>query len=145
MDESQKRKLERYFKNSSRFLWGIVHGNQKNNYDWLRAKSFEFNDGTYSKVTNQLLERYGIEQIIKRLVIPRVKEMFTNKAIDYLRDSWQAGTNPDLSVLRFYNIDTPAPFLELNTQFDFVERWGELAGVWFEEIEQIEEFREMIK
>jgi hypothetical protein len=145
MDEKQKGRLERYLKNSARFLWGLGPGNQNENYKWLRSRGFEFQDGNYGHVTNQLLESYGIEQIIKRIVILRVKELFPQKAIDFLRESWQAGARPDISFLRFYNIDKPTPFLEVNTQLNYVERWGELAGVWFEEIEQTQDFREMVK
>jgi hypothetical protein len=146
MDENQKQKLERYLKNSARFLWGLGPGNQKENYKWLRQRGFEFNDGTYDHVTNQLLDNYEIEQIIKRIVIPRVKdELYTHKALDFLRESWRAGSKPDMSFLNHYSIQPPTPFLEVNTQFNFVERWGDLAGVWFEEIETVQEFRDMIK
>ena len=137
MDIKQKQKLESYLKNSSRFLWGLGPGNQKENYQWLRAKGFAFDNGSYSYVTSQLLENPGIEQILKDLVIPRVKELFTDKAIDFLRDCWQAGKVPDISFLKLYNIRNAVPFLEINSQFNYVERWGELAGVWFEEIESL--------
>ncbi len=137
MDIKQKQKLESYLKNSSRFLWGLGPGNQKENYQWLRAKGFTFDNGSYGYVTSQLLENPGIEQILKDLVIPRVKELFTDKAIDFLRDCWQAGKVPDVSFLKLYNIRNAVPFLEINSQFNYVERWGELAGVWFEEIENL--------
>lgn len=137
MDNKQRQRLERYLKNASRFLWGLGPGNQKENYEWLRAKGFEFDSGTYAYVTAQLLEKYGIENLLKNLIIPRVKESLSEKAIDFLRDSWRAGTKPDMSFLKLYNIKNPFPFLELNTQFNYVERWGELAGVWFEEIETL--------
>jgi len=138
MNARQKQKLERYLKNASRFLWGLGPGNQKENYRWLRGKGFEFDNGTYSHVTNQLLERYGVEQMINRLVVQRVKDLFSDKAIDFLRDSWRAGAIPNISLLNLYNIRNATPFLEINRQFNYVERWGELAGVWFEEIEQSE-------
>jgi hypothetical protein len=146
MDEKQKRKLERYLRNSTRFLWGLGPGNQKANYEWLREEGFEFTDGSYGHVTNQLLDNYGIEQILKRIVVPRVQKLFIDKkkAIDFLRESWQAGKKPDVSFLRLYGIDKSLPFLEVNTQFNYVERWGELAGIWFEEIEPTQDFREMI-
>jgi len=137
MDIKQKQKLESYLKNSSRFLWGLGPGNQKENYQWLRAKGFTFDNGSYGYVTSQLLENPGTEQILKDLVIPRVKELFTDKAIDFLRDCWQAGKVPDVSFLKLYNIRNAVPFLEINSQFNYVERWGELAGVWFEEIENL--------
>ena len=135
VDNKQKRKLEMYFKNSSRFLWGLGPGNQKKTYQWLREKGFTFDNGPYRQVTNQLLENSDMEQILKTLIIPRVKELFTDRAIDFLRDCWQAGTVPDISFLKLYNIRNSIPLLEINSQFDYVERWGELAGVWFEEIE----------
>ncbi|MBU2009785.1 MAG: hypothetical protein KJ624_08140 [Chloroflexi bacterium] len=145
MDEVQRHKLERYLKNATRFLWGLGPGNQKENYRWLRSHGLEFDDGTYSRVTNQLLEKYGIEGIVKRIVIPRVKELYSQKALDFLEESWHAGSRPDMSFLNHYGIKSPTPFLEVNTQFDFVERWGDLAGVWFEEIEPLQEFRPMIR
>jgi len=135
MDTNQKGKLERYFKNSSRFLWGLGPGNQKETYQWLRGKGFVFDNGTYAHVTIQLLQNPGIEILLKDLIIPRVKEIFSEKAIDFLRTCWQAGTLPDISFLRLYNIKNVPPFLEVNTQFNYVERWGELAGLWFEEID----------
>lgn len=137
MDKRKQEKIERYLKNATRFLWGLGPGNQKENYRWLREKGFDFDNGSYSHVTNQLLEKYGLEQILKEIVIPRVEELFSEKAINFLRDSWLAGTRPDVSFLRLYKVQNASPFLEVNTQFNFVERWGELAGVWFEEIEEI--------
>ena len=138
MNARQKQKLERYLKNASRFLWGLGPGNQKDNYLWLRGEGFEFNGGSYSHVTNQLLERHGVEEIINRLVRPRVEQLFSPKAIDFLRDCWCVGTMPNASFLSLYNIGNASPFVEINTQFNYVERWGELAGLWFEEIEQPE-------
>jgi hypothetical protein len=138
MDNKQKQKLERYLKNSSRFLWGLGPGNQKENYQWLRDKGFTFDYGSYDHVTTQLLVNPGIEKVLKDLIIPRVKELFTGKALDFLRDCWLAGTRPDISFLKLYNIKNAAPFLEINSQFNYVERWGELAGVWFEEIEELQ-------
>jgi hypothetical protein len=145
MDNNQKQKLERYLKNSTRFLWGLGGGNQKENYLWLRQQGFEFNDGTYKHVTNQLLKKPGIEEIIKEIVIPRVTELYSKKVLGYFRENWYAGIKPDTAFLNHYGIKTPTPFVELNMQFDFVERWGDLAGVWFEEIEPIQEFWDMIK
>ena len=138
MDTKQKQKLERYLENSSRFLWGLGPGNQKENYRWLCGKGYEFNNGSYAHVTAQLLENPGIEIIIRDLIVPRVKELFTEKAIDFLRTCWQAGTTPDMSFLRLYNIKNASPFLEVNSQFNYVERWGEFAGLWFEEIEELQ-------
>lgn len=137
METRQREKLERYLRNGSRFLWGLGPGNQKENYQWLREQGFDFHGGTYDHVTTQLVKEYGMENLIRKLIVPRVKELFSEKAVDFLRDSWRAGTRPDMSFLRHYNIKNPYPFLEVNTQFNYVERWGELAGVWFEEIENL--------
>lgn len=136
MDTKQKGKLERYFKNSSRFLWGLSGRNQKETYDWLRSKGYDFNQGSYAKVTEQLIQNPGIESILKNLIIPIVKERFSENAIEFLRNCWEAGTLPNISLLKPYNIKDASPFLEINTQFDYVERWGEFAGLWFEEIEE---------
>lgn len=138
MDTRRKQKLESYLKNASRFLWGLGPGNQKENYRWLRGKGFEFDSGSYGHVTGQLLENYGVEEILRRLIIPRVRALFNEKAIDFLRDSWRAGSIPDMSFLKLYNINNASPFLEVNSQFNYVEKWGELAGLWFEEIEKSE-------
>jgi len=139
MDAKQKQRLERYLKNSSRFLWGLGPGNQKENYQWLKGRGFIFDNGSYGHVTSQLLDNPGIDKIIKELIIPRVNELFTEKSLDFLRDCWQAGTRPDMSFIKLYKIknENATPFLEINQQFNYVERWGELAGVWFEEIENL--------
>jgi len=139
MDTKQRDKLERYFKNSSRFLWGLSGRNQKETYQWLRRKDYVFDNGSYGHVTRQLLENPGIEALLRDLIIPRVKELFTAKAIEFLRSCWEAGTRPDMSFLKMYNIEDASPFLEVNSQFNYVERWGEFAGLWFEEIEELEE------
>ena len=139
MDARQKGKLERYFKNSSRFLWGLGRGNQKETYQWLRREGFVFDNGSYAHVTGQLVEKPGIERILQKLIVPRTKELFSDKAIEFLWTCWQAGTVPDMSFLKLYNIKDAYPFLEVNSQFNYVERWGEFAGVWFEEIEKLRE------
>jgi len=144
MDAKQRAKLERYLKNASRFLWGLGPGSQEENYKWLRGeKGLEFKDGTYDSVTNQLLEKYGIETL-KEVIVSRVKELFRDKpkAIDLLRDCWQAAITPDLSLLKVLGVDDTKeilPFVEINSQFNYVERWGEFAGVWFEEIEPLQQ------
>ena len=110
-------------------------GNQGENYRWLERKGFSFNRGAYGRVTEQLLENPGIEALLSKLIIPRVREMFSDRALEYLNTCWQAGTTPDMALLRQYNVRDTAPFLDYNTQFNYVEGWGEFAGVWFEQIE----------
>jgi hypothetical protein len=142
VDTKQKEKLERYFKNSSHFLWGLGEKNQKVTYPWLRNKgkrlwgaNFDFRDSPYRGVTEQLLVNPGIERLLRDLIVPRVKEQFSDKAIEFLRLSWNVGNLPSITYLKQYNVEDAYPFIEINRQFNYVERWGELAGVWFEEIE----------
>ena len=137
MDTERKGRLEGHFRNSVRFLWGLGAGNQKQTYRWLRSRGFEFRDGSYSYVTQQLLENSGIERILREIIVPEVEKRFTSRAIDFLRTCWRAGTRPDMTFLAQFNIKSPQPLLEVNTQYNYVERWGELAGVWFEEIERV--------
>lgn len=135
MDIQQKAKLERYLRNSSRFLWGLGVGKQTVTYSWLEGKGYRFDKGPYRKVTDQLLKDPGIEKIIIDLVIPRVKEMYSISILEALRRHWYDGLLPDISFIKINRIAVPFPFLEVNIQYDYVERWGEFAGIWFEEIE----------
>jgi len=147
MDAKQKGKLERYFKNASRFLWGISNGNQKETYRWLKSygkqhlgTEFEFKEGPYKEVIAQMLQDPGIERILKDLIVPRVKELYSEQALEFLHVSWIAGTLPDISYLKHYNINTedPNPFLEVNKWYKYVERWSDFAGIWFEEMDKKE-------
>jgi hypothetical protein len=140
MDAAQKGKLERYFRNSQRFLWGLGKGkNQESIYKWLSQRGLSFTKGSYDHVIRQLLENPGIEPLLRDVIIPQVTHGFTDKALDYLRACWLAGTTPDLALLKSYEVLNASPFLEINTQFKYVERWGEFAGLWFEEIEKLQE------
>jgi hypothetical protein len=146
MDAKQKGKLERYFKNASRFLWGLGNKNQKETYLWLKAygkqrlgSDFDFKEGPYREVIAQLLQNPGLERLLKDLVVPRVRELFSDQALEFLRISWNAGTLPDISYLQHYNInlEDASPFLEVNKWYKYVERWGDFAGIWFEEMEEV--------
>ena len=146
MDAEQKlrlEKIERYFRNSSRFIWGLGGSNKKEAYKWLKGKGYEFNDKTepYPYVTSQLLGKLGIEKIIEDLVIPGVEERFSSGALAAFRQCWYTGTLPRISFLHDYNISDAYPFLEVNSQYKYVERWGEFAGVWIEEIESYRQSR----
>ena len=142
MDAKQKSKLERYLRNARKFLWGLGYPKQGTTYDWLKLKGFDFEPGSYRYVTHQLLEKPGIERLLKVFIIPRVKELFGEETIDFLRTCWQGGTLPDISSWKSfekkYEIRSAYPFLEVNSQFNYVVRWEELAGLWFEEIEELE-------
>lgn len=147
MDDKQKRKIERYLMNANRFMWGLGPGNQQKNYDWLEDEEFKFTRTRYGLVTQQLLRNPGIEELLTTLVIPTVKEMFPDDTLNELRKLWYIGELPnlkkDINRLEVNGKVDPGPdrafhwrpFVEISTQFHYVERWGELAGVWFEEIE----------
>ena len=146
METKQKEKLERYFKNASHFLWGLGNKNQKDTYHWLKSygkrhlgSDFDFKEGPYKEVIAQLLENPGIERLLKDLVVPRVKELFSDQALEFLRVSWNAGTLPDISYLKHYNIniEDAGPLLEVNKWYKYVERWSDFAGIWFEEMDGV--------
>ncbi len=135
MDEARKGRLERYFKNSGGFLWDLPRMNQARAYAWLREKGYEFEKGPYKHVSGQLVQKYGIEDILANIIVPRVKELFSEDALNFLRSCWRTGMLPDMSFVTSFNVRDPYPFLEINSQFNYVSKWGEFAGVWFEEIE----------
>jgi hypothetical protein len=144
MNAKQKAKLERYFKNASRFLWGLGNKNQKETYEWLRSygkqhlgPEFDFKEGPYKDVIAQLIQNPGIERLLKDLIVPRVKEMYSEQVLEFLSVSWNAGTLPDKSYLEHYNINIKdaSPFLETNKWYKYVERWSDFAGIWFEELD----------
>ena len=146
MDAKQKGKLERYFKNASRFLWGLGNKNQKETYHWLKSygrqhlgSDFDFKESPYGDVIAQLLQNPGIERLLKDLIVPRVRELFNDQALEFLHVSWNAGTLPDISYLKHYNIniEDARPFLEVNKWYKYVERWSDFAGIWFEEMDDI--------
>jgi hypothetical protein len=146
MEAKQKARMERYFKNASRFLWGLGNGNQKETYLWLKSygkqhlgPEFDFKEGPYKEVIAQLLQDPAIERLLKDLVVPRIRDLFSEQALEFLRVSWNAGALPDISYLKHYNIniENANPFLEINKWYKYVERWGEFAGIWFEEMPEI--------
>jgi hypothetical protein len=144
MDEKQKGKLERYFRNASRFLWGLGNKNQKETYRWLKiygkkrlGPEFDFKESPYRDVIEQLLQDPGIERLLKDIVVPRVHELINDQALGFLQVSWNAGILPDITYLKHYNIniEDASPFLEINKWYKYVERWGDFAGIWFEEMD----------
>ncbi len=146
MDYEQKGRIERYLMNASRFMWGLGPGNQKKTYDWLEKEGFKFTRARYGLVTQQLLRYPGIEELLNKLIISSVEKSFPEATISSLREHWYRGEWPGLPALKDLDVrgkgDPGAdrafhwrPFLEISTQFHYVERWGEFAGVWFEEIE----------
>jgi hypothetical protein len=148
MDERQKRRLEHYLMNADRFMWGLGPGNQRQNYAWLLKEGFKFTRTNYGLVIQQLIRYPGIIEILNKLIIPTVKSIFPEPTINVLREHWLRGERPSLSTLNSLDIKEKGPpgpdrafhwrpFIEISTQFHYVERWGELAGIWFEEIEHL--------
>lgn len=162
MGRDQAEKLKRYFINADPFLWGILEGRKKK--DRLKEiKTLGFLSGysegsnpTYSKMNQDLLIELGIEGILGRIVVPQVRKRFDKEALSGLRRNWEQGCTPDKKYLKEKNLyryrrfvwreereekrpilpKEPAHiFLQINTQFDYVERWTVFAGLWFEEIE----------
>ena len=82
------------------------------------------------------MDNIGIERILKEVIIPRVNKIFNTEAMQFLHEKWNAGERPTFQEFQKYNV-TPrdaTPFLVINTQFCFVERWGELSPIYFEEL-----------
>ena len=76
---------------------------------------------------------------MKDIIAPRVRELFSDQALEFLCVSWNAGTLPDIAYLKHYGINTEdaTPFLEVNKWYKYVERWGDFAGIWFEEMDGV--------
>jgi hypothetical protein len=141
--------------NSNRFFWGVLPGTQRDVYCWLHDKKhLQFRRGTYNAVTSQLIDKYGIEYLLLDMIVPFITAVFPERTIDNLRHYWQKkGHPPEFVVLQKLETKLPLqyfkfypgndnsviwwPFVKINTlyQKSYVERWGELAGIWFEEIE----------
>jgi len=127
----------------------------------IDGKKILYSKGAYGVVYKQLLLDPGIEELIQYVIEPEVRRTFPNETLDFLRKRWQSGRQPSLDEIT--NLKPPPPqeiseeaservktrynearlewsrywrpFLIANLQFKYIERWGELAGVWFEEIE----------
>lgn len=163
-----KEKLRRYLINADPFLWNVLEGkNKKERVHELKTRGFlaNYNDKTsmtYGKMNQDLLVEAGIEMILEKIVIPRVKIIFKPDIIDYFRRCWEQGQTPTLNYLKqhglyrkhhftneaTYDDGWPVPpivghkepaliFLQIDTQHDFVERWTVFAALWFEEIEPL--------
>lgn len=141
LETQQKEKLARYMRNANRFLWGLIGLNQKEAYSWLQGEKYEFSKGPYAWVLDQLIKKYGVERITDQLIISRVNKLFTPPVLVFLRDCWVNGRIPEINELKRFNTANWRPFIEVNgqSQYQYVEGWGQFAGVWFEEIEPYQE------
>jgi hypothetical protein len=160
----QAEKLKRYLINADPFLWGILEtNNKKARLKEIRALGFlsgysEGSNPVYSKVNQDLLAELGIEGILERIVVPQVLKRLGKEVLHNFRLRWEQGQTPPKEYLkekRLYRdhrfvwrekwedkriVASKEPafiFVQINTQFDYVERWTVFAGLWFEEIEPL--------
>ncbi len=113
MEPHQKEKLDRYFRNADRFMWGVIPGDKRTVFTTLRAALEELGEegalvphhkkATYAMVTENLLGKLGIERIITEIVAKQVKHQFADRsgALDFLRTHWLSGT-----LLRWQTLQT---------------------------------------
>lgn len=154
MDIERTKKLERYLRNANRFIWGLGKKDQKTTYEWLEINGFTDNgvrfEHSYSDTTEKLIKNYGIERVVRDIIKQRIDEMFGTPVVSFLRKCWEAGVRPTVDMLKANKFDyildekrlikeeidrDPEPFLLYNRHFNLITGWGQLAGVWFEEIE----------
>ena len=112
MYPGQNEKLERYLRNSERFLWGVITGNKKAVLTTLQENLKELGEDsiliperqkpTYAMITASLLEKLGIEKVITEIVAAQVRRQFANRpgALDFLRAHWLSGTLPRWQTLQ---------------------------------------------
>jgi len=114
----------------------------------------------YARINQDLLVELGIEGVLEHIVVPKIKGLFTKEIIEYFRRCWEQGQTPALDYLRekglyrrrytsrevyetHLHVDEPPSgykdpafvFFQIQTQFNFVERWTTFGALWFEEIE----------
>lgn len=166
MTRETKDKLRRYLLNADPFFWNVLDSkNKKGRLQEFKVMGFLSNysksaNPNYLRIDQDLLVELGIEGILDRIVVPRVKVLFTSDIIDYFRRCWEQGQTPTLDYLRKQGLyrrryrtrevyeshwhyeeppsgykDPSFVFLQIETQYNFVERWTVFAGLWFEEIE----------
>jgi hypothetical protein len=112
MYPGQSDKLERYLRNSERFLWGVITGNKETVLTTLRENLKELGEdgisipesqkSTYAMITVSLLAKLGIEKVITEIVATQVRQQFANRqgALDFLRAHWLSGTLPRWQTLQ---------------------------------------------
>jgi hypothetical protein len=163
-----REKLRRYLINSDPFLWNTLQSrNKKDRIRELKAQGFlanyvEGSNATYGKISQDLLVELGVEGVLERIVVPRVRDLFKADMLQYFRRCWEQGQRPTLDYLKrqglyrkhhftneaTYDDSWKVPpvvghkepafiFVQIDTQHDFVERWTVFAGLWFEEIEPV--------
>jgi len=112
VNTNQKAKLERYFRNADRFMWGIIPSDKRAVFETLRtvltdlskdtALVPDYRKSTYAMVIENLLSGIGIETILTEIVVGQVKQQFVNRraTLDFLRTHWMSGTLPRWQTLQ---------------------------------------------
>lgn len=128
----------------------------------LLAQHPESTNASYGKINHDLLKEIGIEGVLERIVVPNVKRLFIEDVLAYFNRCWEEGQPPDLEYLRDHRLyprrygtrevherpvhiaeapsgykDPAFIFFQIDTQYNYVLRWTNFAGVWFEEIEPL--------
>lgn len=168
MTRETKEKLRRYLINADPFLWNVLTAkNKKGRIPELQEMGYladytESSNPTYEKVNQDLLVELGIEGILEKIVVPKVKATFSPEIIAHFRRCWEQGQTPTFQYIRQHGLyrkryrsrevyeehfhyeeppvgykDQAFIFLQIETQQNFVERWTVFAGLWFEEIEPL--------
>ncbi len=112
MDLGTRARLERYFRNATPFMWGVIPGDKRAVVMALRTVLEELCEDTelianhkkptYAMVTENLLAKLGIERILNQIVAKEVGHQFTGRtgALDFLRAHWMSGTLPRWQTLQ---------------------------------------------
>lgn len=112
MDAGQKAKLQRYFRNADRFMWGVIPGDKRVVFETLRtvltelgkntALVHEYKKSTYAMVIENLLAGIGIETILTKIVVGQVRQQFADRraTLEFLRMHWMSGTLPRWQTLQ---------------------------------------------
>ncbi len=166
MSREIREQLRRYIINADPFLWNVLEKkNKKGRLQELQAMGFvkgyvKGSNPIYTRINQDLLVELGVEGILERIVVPRVRKLFSRDDLQYFRRCWEQGQIPPLEYFKhqkLYRYHHFAPeavregwepavaghkepafvFVQIDTQHDFVERWTVFAGLWFEEIEPL--------
>ena len=163
MEDAVLNRLEGYLINANQFMWGLGQGGKHKTYEWLRQSGVKIIDEcadipipkkpsdkyAYQRMLKDLLNKdqnMGIEWVITKLIVPRVHELFPPDKLWYLDYCWSTGLKPSEDNIRSdFKINSKLsclyqecyPFIEIKIyhQRFYFSRWGEFAGIWFEEIE----------
>ena len=112
MDPGKREKMERYFRNAARFMWGVIPGDKRAVFTTLRTVLKELGEdsalipdpkkSTYAVVIGNLLGKIGVESILTEIVAKQVRRQFTDRTgvIDFLRAHWMSGTLPRWQTLQ---------------------------------------------